>query len=76
MSYEKFQQEDLVKAINTLRDKLLEIENEPKDTSNDGVSILETDEGSCVQIMSNGITTLMSFDMYEQLINTDLEKVK
>lgn len=67
------QQEDLVKAINTLCDKLLEIKDEPKDTSNDSVSTLETDEGSCVQVLSNGIYALMSFDTYEQLINIDLE---
>lgn len=66
------QQEDLVKAINTLRDKLLEIKDKPKDS----VSILETDEGSCVQVLSNGIYTLMSFDTYEQLINIDLERWK
>ena len=69
-------QEDLLKSIKDLHDKLLEIENEPKDTSNDSVSILETDEGSCVQVLSNGVYTLMSFDTYEQLINIDLEKVK
>lgn len=69
-------QQDIFKAVEDLHIKLLEIENEPKDTSKDGVSILETDEGSCVQIVSNDIYTLMSFDMYEQLTNTDLEKVK
>lgn len=72
----KTSQEDIFKAIEDLYDKLLEIENEPKDTSDDGVSILETEEGSCVQIVSNGIYTIMSFDMYEQLNNIDLERWK
>ena len=70
------QQEDLIKVINTLRDKLLEIENEPKDTSNDGISILETEDGSCVQMVHNGRYTLMSFDMFEKLNNNDLERWK
>ena len=68
------QQEDLVKSINTLRDKLLEIKGKPKDTSNDGISILETEEGSCVQMVHNGIYTLISFDLYEKLNNNDLER--
>lgn len=69
------QQEDLVEAIIALHDKLLNREV-VYDISNDGVSILDTEDGSCVQIVSNGIYTLMSFDTYEKLNNSDLGRWK
>ena len=69
-------QEDLVEAILALHNKLLEIEYEHKDTSNDGISILETEDGSCVQMVHNGRYTLISFDAFEKLNNNDLERWK
>lgn len=68
------EQEDIFKAIEDLYGKLLEIENKPKDTSNDGISILETEDGSCVQMVHNGRYTLISFDAFEKLNNNDLER--
>ena len=70
------ERKDLLKAIQDLHDKLSKIENEPKDTSNDGISILETEDGSCVQMVHNGRYTLISFDAFEKLNNNDLERWK
>ena len=69
-------QQDIFKAIEDLSIKLLEIEDESKDTSKDGVSILYTEDGSCIQMVHNGRYTLISFDAFEKLNNNDLERWK
>ena len=59
---------EIFDSINELREHLIKLNKQPKDTSNDGVSILETPEGSCVQVVRNGIYMLLSYEAYDKLI--------
>lgn len=58
---------EILDSINDLREHLIELDNQPKDTSNDGVSILETSDGICVQIVHNGVYVLLSHEVYDKL---------
>ena len=62
--------EELYREFSALHEAVSKKAKEPPDTSRDSVSILETEDGSCVQIVSNGITMLCSFDFYEKLIKS------
>ena len=55
----------LQKAIQSLFDQM--IDHTP-DTSDDGISFIENEEGTCVQIISNGSCVLMSVNMFELLL--------
>ena len=55
----------LQKAIQSLCDQI--IDHKP-DTSNGGISFIENEEGTCVQIISNGNCVLMSVNMFELLL--------
>lgn len=59
---------EIFDSINELREHLIELNKQPKDASNDGVSILETPDGSCVQVVSDGISMLLSYETYDKLI--------
>lgn len=55
----------LQKAIQSLCDQM--IDHKP-DTSDDGISFIENEEGACVQIISNGSCVLMYINMFELLL--------
>lgn len=61
-------EKEILESIDDLREHLAELNKQPKDKSNDGVSILETPEGSCVQIIHDGIYMLLSHEAYDKLI--------
>ena len=62
--------QELYREFSALYEHVSNKAKEPPDTSRDGVSILETEDGSCVQVISNGNTMLCSFDFYEKLIKS------
>lgn len=55
----------LQKAIQSLCDQ---VRDHKPDTSDDGISFIENEEGTCVQIISNGSCVLMSVNMFELLL--------
>lgn len=60
-------EKEILDSISEVREHLIELNKQPKDTSNDGVFILETNEGSCIQVVHNSIYMLLSYEAYDKL---------
>lgn len=61
--------DDLFKAMEVIVERIKKQQELPPDTSRDGVFFIDTEEGSYVEIINNGMSVLMSLDMYQVLIN-------
>lgn len=60
---------DLLKGIDALVEHIKSQQELPPDTARDGVYFIDTDEGSLVEIIHNGVHSKMSCDFYNTLIN-------
>lgn len=60
---------DLLKGISALVEQIKKQQELPPDTSIDGVYFIDTDEGSWVEIICNGIHSKMSCEFYNTMIN-------
>lgn len=63
------QDDKILEVHKELYGTLVKKAKEPVDTSKDGVYVVETEEGSCIEIISNGTTIMCSFDFYNTLID-------
>lgn len=61
--------DDLLKGIGALVEHIKNQQELPPDISRDGVYFIDTDEGSWVEIIHNGIHSKMSCDLYNTMIN-------
>lgn len=60
---------DLLKAMGVFVEHIKNQQELPPDTSRDGVYFIDTDEGSWVEVIHNGIHSKMSCDFYNTMIN-------
>lgn len=67
---------DLLKGINGLVERIKKQQELPPDTSRDGVYFIDTEEGSCVEIIHNGMHTIMSCEFYEAMVKNYKVKEK
>lgn len=60
---------DLLKAMGVFVEHIKKQKELPPDISRDGVYFIDTDEGSWVEIIYNGVHSKMSCEFYNTLIN-------
>ena len=61
--------DDLLKAMGVFVEHIKSQQELPPDTSRNGVYFIDTDEGSWVEIIHNGIHSKMYCDFYNTMIN-------
>ena len=59
---------DLLISIQQLTQCIKKHQIEPPDTSKDGIYLIKTEDGICVEIVHNGMYSRMSCDAYETLL--------
>lgn len=67
---------EILESIDNLRKRIIELSNKPVNTSKDGITILETLDGSCVKIVHSGIYMLLSYEAYDKLSEYYKEEIK
>lgn len=60
---------DILTGICALVEHIKKQKELPPDTSTDGVYLIDTEEGSWVEIIHNGIHSKMSCEFYNTMIN-------
>ena len=68
--------DNILKAIEFLVERIKKQQELPHDTSRDGVYFIDTEEGSCVEIIHNGMHTRMSCEFYEAIVKHSKVKEK
>lgn len=61
--------DDLLKVIGVFVEHIKSQQELPPDTSRNGVYLIDTEEGSLVEIIYNGIHSKMSCEFYNTMIN-------
>lgn len=61
--------DDLLKAMGVFVEHIKSQQELPPDNSRNGVYLIDTDEGGCVEIIYNGVHSKMSCEFYNTMIN-------